>query len=133
MIMQQRSEVFALLDDCDSTAERRSSRLYARFLRERSCHDAAQLDEVCASVQQDLRDGLHAVVVADYEFGRNLQLAQPGNAALRFLLFRDCSCLSRDEVDEWLAARDNGDASTPSVAGVANVAMSVSRAAFDEA
>ena len=81
MIMQQRSEVFTLLDDCDSTAERRSSRLYAGFLHERSCHDAAQLDEACASVEADLHDGLHAVVLADYEFGRNLQLAQPGDAA----------------------------------------------------
>src|ERR1700736_697655 len=106
--MQQRSEVFALLDDCDSTAERRSSRLYASFVHERSCHDAAQLDEICSSVQQDLRDGLHAVVVADYEFGRNVQLAQPGHAALRFLLFRECTLLSREEAEGWLVARDNG-------------------------
>jgi para-aminobenzoate synthetase / 4-amino-4-deoxychorismate lyase len=133
MIMQQRSEVFALLDDCDSTAERRSSRLYARFLHERSCHDAAQLDEVCASVEADLHDGLHAVVLADYEFGRNLQLAQPGDAALRFLLFRECTLLSRDEANQWLAARDNGLVDQPSVAGVANIEASVSRDAYEQA
>jgi para-aminobenzoate synthetase / 4-amino-4-deoxychorismate lyase len=133
MIMQQRSEVFALLDDCDSTAERRSSRLYASFLHERSCHDGAQLDEVCASVEADLRDGLHAVVLADYEFGRNLQLAQPGNAALRFLLFRECTLLSREEANQWLAARDNGLAEQPSVAGVANVEESVTGDAFEQA
>ena len=131
--MQQRSEVFALLDDCDSTAERRSSRLYASFVHERSCHDAAQLDEICSSVQQDLRDGLHAVVVADYEFGRNLQLAQPGHAALRFLLFRECTLLSREEAEGWLAARDNGLADRPSVAGVANIESSVTRDAFEQA
>src|SRR5258708_21137630 len=118
--MQQRSEVFALLDDCASTAERRSSRLYASFVHERSCHDEAQLDEICSSVQQDLRDGLHAVVVADYEFGRNVQLAQPGHAALRFLLFRECTLLSREEAEGWLAARDNGLADRPSVAGGGN-------------
>jgi para-aminobenzoate synthetase/4-amino-4-deoxychorismate lyase len=133
MIMQQRSEVFALLDDCDSTAERRSSRLYASFLHERSCHDAAQLDEVCASVEADLHDGLHAVVLADYEFGRNLQLAQPGDAALRFLLFRECTLLSRDEANQWLAARDNGLVDQPSVAGVANIEASVSRDAYEQA
>jgi para-aminobenzoate synthetase/4-amino-4-deoxychorismate lyase len=133
MIMQQRSEVFALLDDCDSTAERRSSRLYASFLHERSCHDAAQLDEVCASVEADLHDGLHAVVLADYEFGRNLQLAQPGDAALRFLLFRECTLLSRDEANQWLASRDNGVAEQPSVAGVANIEASVSRDAYEQA
>ncbi|MFT4434056.1 aminodeoxychorismate synthase component I [Caballeronia sp. 15715] len=133
MIMQQRSEVFALLDDCDSTAERRSSRLYASFLHERSCHDAAQLDEVCASVGADLHDGLHAVVLADYEFGRNLQLAQPGEAALRFLLFRECTLLSRGEANQWLATRDNGLADQPSVAGVANIEASVSRDAYEQA
>jgi para-aminobenzoate synthetase/4-amino-4-deoxychorismate lyase len=133
MIMQQRSEVFALLDDCDSTAERRSSRLYASFLRERTCHDAAQLDQVCASVEADLRDGLHAVVLADYEFGRNLQLAQPGDAALRFLLFRECTLLSREEANQWLVARDNGLADQPSVAGVANVEESVTGDAFEQA
>jgi para-aminobenzoate synthetase/4-amino-4-deoxychorismate lyase len=133
MIMQQRSGVFALLDDCDSTAERRSSRLYASFLHERSCHDAAQLDEVCASVEADLHDGLHAVVLADYEFGRNLQLAQPGDAALRFLLFRECTLLSRDEANQWLAARDNGLVDQPSVAGVANIEASVSRDAYEQA
>ncbi|MDB5832892.1 MAG: anthranilate synthase [Caballeronia sp.] len=131
--MQQRSEVFALLDDCDSTAERRSSRLYASFLHERSCHDTAQLDEVCASVEADLHDGLHAVVLADYEFGRNLQLAQPGDAALRFLLFRECTLLSRDEANQWLAARDNGLVDQPSVAGVANLEASVSRDAYEQA
>jgi len=131
--MQQRGEVFALLDDCDSTAERRSSRLYASFVHERSCHDAAQLDDVCASVQQDLRDGLHAVVLADYEFGRNLQLAQPGDAALRFLLFRECTLLSREEAEGWLVARDNAVADRPSVAGVANIESSVTRDAFEQA
>lgn len=131
--MQQRREVFALLDDCDSTAERRSSRLYASFLHERSCHDPAQLDAVCASVEADLRDGLHAVMLADYEFGRNLQLAQPGDAALRFLLFRECTLLSCEEANQWLVARDNGLAGQPSVAGVANVEASVTPDAFEQA
>jgi para-aminobenzoate synthetase/4-amino-4-deoxychorismate lyase len=131
--MQQRSEVFALLDDCDSTAERRSSRLYVSFVLERSCHEAAKLADVCASVRQDLRDGLHAVVLADYEFGRNLQLAQPGSAALRFLLFRECTLLSREAADQWLAENDNGLTDRPSVAGVANIESSVTPDAFEHA
>jgi para-aminobenzoate synthetase / 4-amino-4-deoxychorismate lyase len=133
MTADLRSAAYALLDDCDSTAERRSSRLYANFLHERSCQDAAQLDEVCASVEADLHDGLHAVVLADYEFGRNLQLAQPGDAALRFLLFRECTLLSVDEANQWLASRDNGLAGQPSVAGVANIEASVSRDAYEQA
>ncbi|VWD25619.1 chorismate-binding protein [Burkholderia lata] len=125
------SASFALLDDCDSTALARSSRLYSGFVRERVCTDPARLDEVDAAVAQDLRDGLHAVVVGDYEFGRNLQRAQPGHAPLRFLLYARCERLSRDEVDAWLAQQD-GDG-TPSIAGVAHVGKSVSRDAFDAA
>lgn len=125
------SASFALLDDCDSTASARSSRLYSGFVRERVCTDPARLDEVDAAVAQDLRDGLHAVVVGDYEFGRNLQRAQPGHAPLRFLLYARCERLSRDEVDAWLAQQDGGG--KPSIAGVAHVEKSVSRDAFDAA
>ncbi|WP_175854819.1 aminodeoxychorismate synthase component I [Burkholderia anthina] len=124
------SASFALLDDCDSTASTRSSRLYSGFVRERVCTDPARLDELDAAVAQDLRDGLHAVVVGDYEFGRNLERAQPGHAPLRFLLYARCERLSRDEVDAWLAQQDGG---APSIAGVAHVAKSVSRDAFDAA
>ncbi|MGZ2743797.1 aminodeoxychorismate synthase component I [Burkholderia stagnalis] len=126
------SAAFALLDDCDSTASARSSRLYTGFVRERVCADPARLDDVDAALAQDLRDGLHAVVVGDYEFGRNLQWAQPGEAPLRFLLFARCERLSRDEVDAWLGQRDGGTAS-PSIAGVAHVTKSVTRDAFDAA
>ncbi|WP_105132554.1 chorismate-binding protein [Burkholderia sp. BE12] len=125
------SASFALLDDCDSTASSRSSRLYSGFVRERVCTDPAQLDAVDAALAQDLRDGLHAVVVGDYEFGRNLQRAQPGHAPLRFLLYARCERLSRNDVDAWLAQQDGGG--TPSIAGVAHVAKSVSRDAFDAA
>ena len=126
------SASFALLDDCDSTASARSSRLYSGFVRERVCTDPARLDEVDAAVAQDLRDGLHAVVVGDYAFGRNLDSAQPGHAPLRFLLYARCERLSRDEVDAWLAQQDGGS-DAPSIAGVAHVAKSVSRDAFDAA
>ncbi|WP_175923070.1 chorismate-binding protein [Burkholderia latens] len=125
------SASFALLDDCDSTASARSSRLYSGFVRERVCTDPARLDETDAAVAQDLRDGLHAVVVGDYEFGRNLEKAQPGHAPLRFLLYARCERLSRDDVDAWLAQQDGGR--PPSIAGVAHVAKSVSRDAFDAA
>ncbi|MDR5749625.1 aminodeoxychorismate synthase component I [Caballeronia sp. LZ024] len=130
-----RSAVFALLDDCESTADRRSTRLYTGFAHDRSATDGALLDSLCAEVEADVRNGFHAVLVADYEFGRNLQLsekARPGDAALRFLLFRDCVFLSRDEADAWLASRDNG-AAVPSAAGVAGIEASVARDAFDRA
>ncbi|MBF3895114.1 aminodeoxychorismate synthase component I [Burkholderia pseudomallei] len=124
--------VFALFDDCDSTAAARSSRLYSGFSHERACADPAGLDAVCAAVADDARRGLHAVVLGDYEFGRDLQLGKRGGGALRFLLFAECRMLSREEADAWLASRDGGSAE-PSAAGVAHVTKSVARDAFDAA
>ncbi|KXU90822.1 chloride transporter [Paraburkholderia monticola] len=140
MTVDRRGAVFALLDDCGATAARPSSRLYTGFVRERVCTEAAQLDAVCDSVAADTRNGLHGVVLADYEFGRALvgidalrpTETQRGNATLRFLLFERCAKLSRDEVDAWLMTRDNG-APEPSVAGTANVCESVDREEFDAA
>ena len=135
-----RGAVFALLDDCDATAAHRSSRLYTGFVHERVCADAAQLDAVCAAAAADLRRGLHAVVLADYEFGRQLVLkdfhladkTQRGDATLRFLLFEQCAKLSRDEVDAWLAQCDGG-APQASVAGTADVRASVDAVQFEAA
>ena len=142
MTADERDAVFALLDDCDATAARRSSRLYTGFVHERVCADAAQLENVCETVAEDTRRGLHAVVLADYEFGRHLldgglshqalKETQRGDATLRFLLFERCEKLSRDEVDAWLMARDGG-AAEASVAGTANVRASVDPTQFNEA
>jgi para-aminobenzoate synthetase / 4-amino-4-deoxychorismate lyase len=140
MAADERGAVFALLDDCDATAARRSSRLYTGFVHERVCADAAQLDAVCETVAADTRRGLHAVVLAGYEFGHTLLdigrlrslKTQHGDATLRFLLFERCEKLSRDEVDAWLAARDGG-AAEPSVAGTANVRASVDPTQFNAA
>jgi para-aminobenzoate synthetase/4-amino-4-deoxychorismate lyase len=131
MKTEERSAVFALLDDCDATAERRSSRLYTDFVRERVCVNARDLDAVCAEITRDLQSGLHALVVADYEFGRNLQFGEIGRGeehALRVLMFRDCAHLSRGEVDVWLES--TGDEDT---AGVAGIEPSVTRREFDAA
>jgi para-aminobenzoate synthetase / 4-amino-4-deoxychorismate lyase len=142
MTADERDAVFALLDDCDATAARCSSRLYTGFVQERVCADAAQLEVVCETVAADTRQGLHAVVLADYEFGRRLldsglthwawKETQRGEATLRFLLFEHCERLSRDEVDAWLVERDGG-APEPSVAGTANVRASVDPKQFNEA
>ncbi|RKE26064.1 para-aminobenzoate synthetase/4-amino-4-deoxychorismate lyase [Paraburkholderia sp. BL23I1N1] len=142
MRADERDAVFALLDDCDATAARRSSRLYMGFVHERVCADAAQLEVVCETVAADTRRGLHAVVLADYEFGRRLlggdhshralKETQRGDATLRFLLFERCEKLSRDDVDAWLVGRDGG-ATEASVAGTANVRASVDPKQFNEA
>jgi len=140
MTADERGAVFALLDDCDASAARRSSRLYTGFVHERVCAHAAQLEAVCEAAQADARSGLFAVVLADYEFGRHLlggasapsSKTQHGNATLRFLLFERCEKLSRDEVDAWLIQQDGGLAE-PSVAGTANVRESLEPREFNSA
>ncbi|MBW0449821.1 aminodeoxychorismate synthase component I [bacterium M00.F.Ca.ET.228.01.1.1] len=140
MTADERGAVFALLDDCDASAARRSSRLYTGFVHEHVCADAAPLEAVCEAAQADARSGLFAVVLADYEFGRHLLggasapslKTQHGNATLRFLLFERCEKLSRDEVDAWLVQQDGGLAE-PSAAGTANVRESVEPQEFNAA
>ncbi|TAM55139.1 MAG: chloride transporter [Paraburkholderia sp.] len=112
-----RSALFALLDDCDASDAAATSRLYTGFVREHICTDVAMLDAICAAAEGDMREGLHAVVLGDYEFGRDLEFGgrtaarvavarQQGDASLRFLLFERCEKRSRDEVDAWLAQLD---------------------------
>lgn len=141
MAVNDGGAVFALLDDGDSTATRRTSRLYTGFARERACGRPQDLDAVCREVDRDLRAGLHAVVLGDYAFGRDLQFAkrsdvdtgisptQHGYAALRFLLFERCERLSRDEADAWLAAREGTEAPAP--AGIGGIVPGVDREQFE--
>jgi para-aminobenzoate synthetase/4-amino-4-deoxychorismate lyase len=146
MNVDERGTVFALLDDCDASAARPSSRLYTCFVREHVAREASKLDEVCAAAAADVRGGLHALVLGDYEFGRDLHLArtrstQRGSGSLRFLLFERCEKLTRDQVDAWLVERDRLDGAAfsqgtgidPSVAGTAHVAESVTPDEFDAA
>jgi para-aminobenzoate synthetase / 4-amino-4-deoxychorismate lyase len=145
MAVNDGSAVFVLLDDGDSTPARRTSRLYTGFASERVCSRPQDLDPVCRAVDGDLGAGLHAVMLGDYGFGRDLQFAkhasasedasddtlgtQHGHAVLRFLLFERCERLSRDEADAWLAAREGAEAPAP--AGIAGVVPGVDRAEFE--
>ena len=126
---------FALLDDRAATRARPSSRLYEGFEREHRCVAPATLDALWAQVDADLRAGLHAVLLADYEWGTKLLKAgvRPGDdaSALRVLMFRTLKRLSRDEVDAWLAERDPSGADEPT--GVMDLQPSVDRAEFTRA
>ncbi|WP_066336083.1 anthranilate synthase component I family protein [Azohydromonas lata] len=129
---------FALLDDCGATPGRPSSRLYGGFVREHRCTDPAKLDEVMAAVDSDMAAGLHAVVLADYEWGVKLQrpggrvgadTGCDGGSALRLLMFSDMALLSREQADQWMASAV-GQAGTTGQAGVALWRESLDEAAF---
>jgi para-aminobenzoate synthetase/4-amino-4-deoxychorismate lyase len=125
---------FALLDDRGATRARPSSRLYEGFEREHRCVDPALLDAMWAQVDADLRAGLHAVLLADYEWGTRLLKTgvRPGDeSALRVLMFRTLTPMSRDGVDAWLAEHDPSGADDP--AGVMDLQPSVDRAEFTRA
>lgn len=148
--------VFALLDDRDASLARPTSRLYTGFVREHRVVDPDTLDAVWPAVEADLRRGLHAVLLGDYEWGAKLLRAGTGRlsvddrSALRLLMFQRLERLSRGQVDAWLqqgGAADAGDASAsadgqgnadaddrpPGVAGVSDLEASVERPAFIEA
>ncbi|HEY4067935.1 MAG TPA: aminodeoxychorismate synthase component I [Burkholderiaceae bacterium] len=128
-------ECVALLDDRAATRARPASRLYEGFVREHRCVDPAELEAVWARVDADSQRGLHALLLADYEWGTKLLKAgaRPGDdaSALRVLMFRSLKHLSRDEADAWLTARDASGADAP--AGVMNLKPSVDRAEFTHA
>ncbi len=135
---------FVLLDDCYSTAQQPTSRLYTGYVKSIVCTDPGTLDSLWQLVQMQLASGLHAVVLADYEWGTKLQgagndaLAPHDTSAMRILLFKTLQFMSQDQVSQWLAQQDvsvNGTAPTSkaSAAGVANLRPSVSRIEFDAA
>ena len=128
---------FALLDDCGATPGRPSSRLYRGFVREHRCTDPATLDAVMAAADSDMAAGLHAVVLADYEWGVTLQ--RPGQAdterhrgaSLRLLMFSELAFLSREQADQWLADAVGTPSAGP--AGLASWRESLDEAEFDGA
>ena len=138
---------FALLDDCHATAATPTSRLYTGFLREHRCDDPGALDAVWAAADRDLHAGLHAVVLADYEWGARLLQAgherlPPGHGcSLRVLMFERLECVGADAVDAWLVAREHedtggghgGDGRAPATAGVLDIRPSVDHEAFCDA
>ena len=102
-------EPFALLDDANASAAQPSSRLYTGFAHEHVCADPAGLDALWSQVEADQRGGLHALLLADCEWGARLIAARhvapraDEPAVLRVLMFRTVQHLAADAVAAWLA------------------------------
>ena len=129
-------DCYALLDDRNATEAHPLSRLYTGLVREHVCRDPAQLEAVWAAADADLRAGLHAVLLADYEWGARLLKAGnarlgPEDGALRVLMFASLRHLSRDQVDQWLAVQEAR--AEPGPAGVMNLQPSVDQPQFTQA
>ncbi len=135
-------DCFALLDDRDATRDRPTSRLYTGFVREHRCVDPSTLDASWAHIDADLRGGLHALLLSDYEWGAKLlkaghrALAHDDRSALRVLMFGELTKLSRDDADQWLErleGEDDVNAVVRGAAGVMHLEASVDQAAFTRA
>ena len=130
-------EVFVLLDDADATAARPASRLYTGFVREHRCVDPATLDATCAAALSDLDAGLHAVLLADYEWGVKLvrpagvALPEDDASALRILVFEGLEQLDADAVAAWLSRREGSV--QPGAAGVTGLRADVTKHEFEAA
>ncbi|WP_297360885.1 bifunctional anthranilate synthase component I family protein/class IV aminotransferase [Thauera sp.] len=128
---------FALLDDCHATAAVPSSRLYGGLVRVHRCTDPFALEMMWAAVDADLRAGLHAVVLADYEWGVRLngvvqeRRAPEAGGSLLVLMFASLRQLSASAVEAWLAEAEAVAIKAP--AGVLGLRASVDRVAFEDA
>ena len=130
-------EVFVLLDDADATVARPASRLYTGFVREHRCIAPATLDATCAAALSDLDAGLHAVLLADYEWGVKLvrpagvALPEDDASALRLLMFDCMQQLDADAVAAWLSRREGSV--QPDAAGVTGLSADVTKHEFESA
>ena len=132
--------VFALLDDCGASPAAPTSRLYTGHVRTRICLDPGSLDRTWAQVEADQREGLHALLMADYEWGAALMQAghtrwtdldlRGARPALRVFLFKELRHLSLEEVELWFA---EAEGPTPGPAGVLKLQSSVDRDGFEAA
>ncbi|MFO1337968.1 MAG: bifunctional anthranilate synthase component I family protein/class IV aminotransferase [Burkholderiaceae bacterium] len=135
-----RDSVYALLDDLSPGAAA-GSRRYTGFAHEHRAATPDALDATWAAVDADLRAGLHAVLLADYEWGAALHdvAAWPEAAAgpdrvggLCVLMFRRLDRLDGAETEAWLRALDGG-AAEPAVAGTLGLSGQAGDAGFDHA
>lgn len=118
---------YALLDDCDASATQATSRLYTGYVRSLESYGADDVDAVCEQAAQAVEQGLHAVVLADYEWGalvsddriapEVIAKAQAGKPALRFLLFARCERLSGEGVERWLSSAEHDDVADQATRG----------------
>lgn len=112
---------FALLDDAHAGA-----RLYTDWVRDLTCASATELDQLETELHAAWQDGLHAVLLAPYEFGAEIVgvpmaaaiPGQPfGDGVLRVVLYRTLALLPATGVDGWLEHAEHDR--TP--AGIRNV------------
>jgi para-aminobenzoate synthetase/4-amino-4-deoxychorismate lyase len=125
------SNCFALLDDCDATADAPRSRLYSGYLATLSCTTAAQFPVLLQQMQQAMQEGQYALLMSTYELGaamHDIVAYDVHGSLVEVLLFAERELLSAEQVALWL---DKQALHQP--AGVANVQADTDEAQFHAA
>ena len=119
-------EPFALLDDHKTEA---GGRLYTGFVKQIRCHEPEALEQACIRLQACFDQGLHAIVLSDYEFGVAMQGISPSHSsyALRFLIFSQLRYLTKQEIETWLAQHEDP---SESPSGICDLETSVQQQEF---
>ena len=121
-----------LLDDCQSTPEQPTSRLYEGPCESLIARTTEEISETLLAIEASTRKGRHVVVVVSYELGEWLQglpaRARQQTPFITALAFERVTLLSRDAVDILLDTAEAG--SEGQAAGLVSAAPSLSAEAF---
>ncbi|MDQ9169761.1 aminodeoxychorismate synthase component I [Oxalobacteraceae bacterium R-40] len=130
---------FALLDDCNASADMPSSRLYSGHIASLTCRNAREFGMRLKDMRSALTGGMHAVGVFTYELGERLQgiaddAGDSSKPLATILLFKECRRLSSAQVETWLAQQtsDHSAISDEARAGIANVHADIAESAFQD-
>lgn len=121
-----------LLDDAQSSSNNPSSRLYQSPLKTSQATNADNLDAVLEEIEQAIHDQHHVVTCFSYELGEYLLGLRPKKSKTPWVqawIFKDVQKLSKEQVNQWLKAKNNQIATAPVIQ---NVATSITQQQFEK-
>jgi len=121
-----------LLDDAQSSSNKPSSRLYQSPLKTLQATNADNLDAVLEEIEQAIHNQHHVVTCFSYELGEYLLGLTPKKSKTPWVqawIFKDVQKLSKEQVNQWLKAKNNQIATAPVIQ---NVATSITQQRFQE-
>jgi para-aminobenzoate synthetase / 4-amino-4-deoxychorismate lyase len=121
-----------LLDDAQSSSNNPSSRLYQSPLKTLQATNADNLDAVLEEIEQAIHDQHHVVTCFSYELGEYLLGLTPKKSKTPWVqgwIFKDVQKLSKEQVNQWLKAKNNHVATAPVIQ---NVAASITQQQFEK-
>jgi para-aminobenzoate synthetase/4-amino-4-deoxychorismate lyase len=129
-----------LLDDVESSAAKRTSRLYQDPIAHWAASTPAELDACFTHIESALQAGQYVVCLVAYEYGQSIhRLAtlyasvSPGAKATPLIqawAFDQATRLSKEEVDTWLATQLKQLNADQRISGIASYTESITQNQF---